>query len=955
MRARLPALTALTGLCAAAMVTATVLAAPASAEDVYLRPAGGNWTVDGHGWGHGHGMSQYGAQGGASIGKTADQITAFYYPNTTRAVIADTPMRVLLSSDTDNTTEVYPATGLKVTDLATGVQSVLPGGYTRWRAVVDSAGLHVQSASRTTTGWTTKPMNGTASFAGPLRFSGPTFVRLALPGGSSRDYRGALQATRTSATTLVTIDRLGMEDYLLGVVPRESLSSWQPAALQAQAIAARSYSDFKRDHGAATAQSDICDTTTCQVFGGSRLYAADGSQTALEPQTTSDAIRATAGVVRVDATGASIFAEFSASNGGWSTDGAKPYLIAQRDDWDGLVRSTVHSWTTSLPVAVLERRFPELGALQRLRVTARDGNGDGGGRVQTVILEGRSSSGAATSVTTTGTAIKQAFPWPGGTADGLRSIWWSVRPANDSRQISRTSDVTLVKAPGAARTGLSVLVENTGTTAWPVAGLHLAVADPAGAADPLAGGSRAPGAYLGNRTHPGASQVLPGDRIDFGVTIDAAGVPVGLRTAGYRVRLGDGALLGDVYRWGVTVQPANFATRIAAPPAVVSTTLPTGVAALPDGRTVVVPVNGSTVLRMSASPTGNLTWPTGATSPLRLGTTAPRDRSSSFADVGWLSAGRPAPVAAAGPVGPGGTGIFEFRLSGNDGPLGASQEAFEPLWEGRSWSSGARTDLTVVRVDPAVDRAATVETAPPARLTLSTAPTGTATLVVRLRNVGGAAWTVGEEALTTGSPAVTATAAWPSPTRTPGLAANLSRPGQGVVAPGEVGEWRVPVTGLAKPTGTRAMVLRASGPTGPYGPSLTVTTTVVAAQVRAALVATAPAVTVPSGGTATTWFDVRNTGTVAWPVGGMLHSLVPAAGGSPSRAMSWLSRSRPASLTANRSAPGAPLVQPGQTARFVVVLAGNGRSPRSAREAFGVIWDNFTTITLAAVVSYAVR
>ena len=956
LRTRRTALLALTGVCAAATATAVVLAPPASAEDVYLRPASGSWTIDGHGWGHGHGLSQYGAQGGASIGKTADQITAFYYPNTTRAVIANTAMRVLLSSDTDNTTEVYPATGLVATDLATGVKAVLPGGFTRWRAVTDGAGLHLQSTDSKTAGWTTHPMNGTTSFAGPLRFSGPTFVRLALPGGTSRDYRGALQAVRSSATALSTVDVLSMEDYLLGVVPRESLSSWQAAALQAQSIAARSYSDFKRVNVAASAQSDICDTTTCQVFSGSRFYAADGTQTELEPQTTSAAIRATAGVVRVDANRASIFAEFSASNGGWSTDGAKPYLIAQRDDWDGLVRSTVHSWSTTLPVAALESRFPAVGTLQRLRVTARDGNGDWGGRVQTVILEGRSASGAATSVTTTGTAIKQAYPWPGGSAPGLRSTWWQVRPANDSRQVSRTSDVTLVKAPGAARTTLSALVENTGTAPWPVAGLHLAVAGPSGAADPLAGGSTSPGAYLRNRTHPGAPSVLPGDQVDFTVAVDAAGVADGVRTASYRVRLGDGTTLGDVFSWGVTVRPASFAARVPAPPTLVSTTLPAGPAALSgDGRTVVVPVGGSTVVRLSASPTGNLSWPVGGTTPVRLGTTGPQDRSSSFAGVGWLSPGRAAPVAADAPVEPGATGTFDVRLNGNNAPVGVTRESFAPVWEGQSWTAGASTDLTVVRVDPALSRAATVEVAPMARVALSNAPTGTGTIVVRLRNVGGAAWTVGQESLATSSPAGLATAAWSSSTRPPALSANVSRPGQGAVRPGEVGEWRVPLSGAGKRVGTTSMVLRATGPTGGYGPSFTVSTTVFAARIAAQRVAAGPFVTVPSHGLATTWFDVRNVGNAAWPVGGMLHSLVPARGGSPSRDSSWLSSSRPASLTGNLSVPGAALVQPGQTARFALVLAGNGRSPRTVQETFGIIWDGITTIGLSAPVSYAVR
>ena len=950
------ALVALVGVVATAAVTVTVLAPPAAAEDVYLRPASGNWTVDGHGWGHGHGLSQYGAQGGASIGKTADQITAFYYPNTTKAVIASTAMRVLLSSDSDSTTEVYPAAGLVATDLASGVKATLPTGYNRWRVVVDSAGLHLQSASDSTTGWTTQPMNGTTTFAGPLRFSGPTFVRLALAGGTSRDYRGALQAVKTSASTLSTIDVLSMEDYLLGVVPRESLSSWQSAALQAQAIAARSYSDFKRDHVAASAQSDICDTTTCQVFGGSAVYAADGSATPLEPQTTSDAIRATAGVVRVDAAGASIFAEFSSSSGGWTADGAKPYLIAQRDDWDGLVPNTVHSWSTTLPVSVLERAFPEVGTLQRMRITGRDGNGDWGGRITTVVLEGTDSQGTATSVATTGTAVKKAFPWPGGQADGLRSIWWQVRPAYDSQLVSRTSDVTLVKAPGTSRATLAALVENTGTTAWPVNGLHLAVATPAGAADPLAGGNTSPGRYVRNRTHPEATSVLPGDQVDFAIVVDAAGVSTGTRTATYRVQLGVGNLLGDAVSWTVTVQSPTFTGRTVASPVVVSTTLsPDGPAALlADGRTVVVPSNGSTVLRLAVSPAGNLTWPVGGASPLRLGTSAPRDRNSTFAGAGWLSSGRPAALAGVGPVDPGENGTFDLRLNGNNAPVGVFRESFEPVWEGQSWTTGAASALTVVRVDTGVSRAAVTDTAPMASVALSNAPTGTGAIVVRLRNVGGEAWTVGQESLQTSAPATMATAAWPSSTRPPALAANASRPGQRSVAPGEVGEWRIPLTGAGKPVGTTSMVLRAVGPTGGYGPSFTLSTKVFAASVAGQLVATSPSVRVPSAGSAVTWFDVRNVGNSAWPVGAALHSLVLATGGSPSRAGSWLSATRPASLSSNVSSPGSQLVQPGQTARFRIVLAGNGRTPRQTSETFGIIWDGFRRIPLSVALAYAV-
>ena len=47
----------------------------------------------------GHGMSHYGAQGGASLDHNADEITAFYYQGTARTSRADAPVRVLLQGN----------------------------------------------------------------------------------------------------------------------------------------------------------------------------------------------------------------------------------------------------------------------------------------------------------------------------------------------------------------------------------------------------------------------------------------------------------------------------------------------------------------------------------------------------------------------------------------------------------------------------------------------------------------------------------------------------------------------------------------------------------------------------------------------------------------------------------------------------------------------------------------
>jgi hypothetical protein len=432
------------------------LPAAAGTDEVYPVPDGGAWVVPGHGWGHGHGLSQWGAQGAASIGRTATEILSAYYPSTAASALPGSTIRVVLTEsgaegyrpsggadhryECDATAsalnlrcylDVLPTAGLTVTDLASKAPPMmLPAGADRWAVNVDAAGLHLFRLDGAT--WTVVPLGGATTLLGPVRFSGPSFLRMGYRDGTARDYRGALYAVRTGPSRMARVDTLSMEDYLLGVVPRESPSSWLPAALQAQAVAARSYSAYVRAHAPAGARWDICDSTACQVFGGSAYYPASGAGYSLEPASTTAAVQATGGAVRTYA-GAPIFAQFSASNGGWSTDGGLPYLTAHPDPWDGVAPNPVHSWTASLTAPQLQARYPAVGRLLRLRVLQRDGNGDWGGRVLAVALEGVDAAGRPTDVRTdpdgspiTGADIYAVHSWPA-YADGLRSSWWTLQ------------------------------------------------------------------------------------------------------------------------------------------------------------------------------------------------------------------------------------------------------------------------------------------------------------------------------------------------------------------------------------------------------------------------------------------------------------------------------------------------------------------------------------------------
>src|SRR5215212_8857418 len=98
-----------------ALATAAIVVAPAAPAGAVTPPptdssvtigSHADLTVSGDGWGHGHGMSQWGAQGAALQGKTAAQILAFYYPGTNLATLGGGKVKVLITGDDDNNLKV---------------------------------------------------------------------------------------------------------------------------------------------------------------------------------------------------------------------------------------------------------------------------------------------------------------------------------------------------------------------------------------------------------------------------------------------------------------------------------------------------------------------------------------------------------------------------------------------------------------------------------------------------------------------------------------------------------------------------------------------------------------------------------------------------------------------------------------------------------------------------------
>ena len=284
---------------AAVPVTGTATASSAAAVIV----------VTGHGFGHGMGMGQWGAYGYALHGWSDAQILGHYYPGTTLGHDPSRPVRVLLAQDVTSVT-VASAAPWHLRDGA-GARLRLPAG-----ALVVPASLRLKGRK----------------LVSPLTFRPG---RAPVEAGA-RAYRGSL-VVHSSGTTLDLVNTLPLESYVEGVVADEMPPGWPEAALEAQAIASRSFALAQIGRAAVGRSFDVYDDGRNQVYGG----------IAAETPTVDQAVAATAGQV-VLYQGQVADTLFSSSSGGETASAADvtgiavPYLVAVPDPYDAL--SPDHDW-----------------------------------------------------------------------------------------------------------------------------------------------------------------------------------------------------------------------------------------------------------------------------------------------------------------------------------------------------------------------------------------------------------------------------------------------------------------------------------------------------------------------------------------------------------------------------------------------------------------------------------
>jgi SpoIID/LytB domain protein len=386
-----PRLGRLAGLTVCLVLAAPL--APAHADDPYPVPDTATITVVGDGSGHGKGLSQYGAYGAARQGRSAQQILDFYYPGT-RTGHAGGSVKVLISADHDRDLVVDARPGLTLRKVSSGrTWRLTHAGATRWRIQRSSSGADVVSY-RTGAWHQSRVLSGDVEIA-----AGGDPVALRTPAGRTA-YRGALRST-THDGRRVTVNVLPMEAYLRGVVPAEvAAASWPQQAMRAQAVAARTYATYERQHGGNSAY-DLCDTALCQAYGGASA----------EYPTSDTAVARTAGRI-LTYQGKTAFAQYSASNGGWTVDGGKPYLVAEKDPYEG-TSPDYYGWTQRISAHAIEKAY-NIENLSSIAIETRDGHGRRGGRVETVRLE----STTGWSGTVTGDSFRSHF--------GLRSTLFEI-------------------------------------------------------------------------------------------------------------------------------------------------------------------------------------------------------------------------------------------------------------------------------------------------------------------------------------------------------------------------------------------------------------------------------------------------------------------------------------------------------------------------------------------------
>jgi SpoIID/LytB domain protein len=292
------------------------------------------FTISGGGWGHGVGLSQYGAKGRAEAGQSTMQILNAYYPGAAiegrslpgpRVKLADTTSTELTGGS--GWISATPDGGVALTLAQPGERvSVRMFGtamiYQRVAPTIGEIGVLSTNGGRISILWTPGQNLGVSAT------------------GRSYAY-GRLRINPSASSFEMVLDSMSMDQYLYGL--GEMPASWHGEAQRAQAIAGRSYAAYRLAHpqdadfdmyASVSDQAYVGTTQTSSVYGPFWTYAVDS---------TSNQV--------LTSGGQPIQAFYSSSNGGYTErsdyvfSATLPYLVATPDPWDQATGNPNFSWT----------------------------------------------------------------------------------------------------------------------------------------------------------------------------------------------------------------------------------------------------------------------------------------------------------------------------------------------------------------------------------------------------------------------------------------------------------------------------------------------------------------------------------------------------------------------------------------------------------------------------------
>ena len=325
------------------------------------------FSFQGSGYGHGVGLSQMGARSMALAGQSSEQIIKYFYKDVEIEQKDDSKIlrvnigHLLASAKISTATK---GSQLQIIQGEAGSESVLPVS-----SLADSISFSIIGSTvspRVTLGKTTQVLTRSRTFtirwAGTRYLEGPdTLISVSHSGVTQKLRYGQIQVKAVKSPAGYRIEMTNSvrlaDEYLWGV--SEMPSFWPVAALEAQAIASRTYALSK-----AGIYKSVCD---CDLYGSISDQTFLGYAKEIEKKygvIWKDIVTRTTGLTITQA-GLPITAYFSSSSGGktelainaWGSSKAYTQIVDDPGSLDLVLNPRFVTWSREVPQSVIAAAF----------------------------------------------------------------------------------------------------------------------------------------------------------------------------------------------------------------------------------------------------------------------------------------------------------------------------------------------------------------------------------------------------------------------------------------------------------------------------------------------------------------------------------------------------------------------------------------------------------------------